>query len=334
MLTHRNILANMMQIAEWMKPKLVEGEEVVITALPLYHIFSLTVNCLTLMYYGGTNVLVTNPKDIDAFIKLLKSTRFTVFTGVNTLFNALMNHPDFDQINFKSVKVSVAGGMALQKAVAVEWLKRTGTPVVEGYGLTESSPVASCNPIDGTDRVGTIGLPVPNTEVKVCDENGEALPQGNTGELVIYGPQVMKGYWQRPDETAKVLLPDGGLKTGDIALMDEDGFFKIVDRLKDMILVSGFNVYPNEIEDVVASHPKVLEVAAVGVEDDKSGEAVKIFVVKRDTSLTPEELLDYCRENLVAYKVPKHIEFREELPKTNVGKILRRALRDEPAAHP
>ena len=332
MLTHANILANMIQIAEWMKPRLVEGEEIVITALPLYHIFSLTVNCLTLMYYGGTNVLITNPKDIDGFIKTLKKIHFSVFTGVNTLFNALMHHSEFDKINFSKVKVSVAGGMALQKAVSEEWLKRTGTPVVEGYGLTESSPVASCNPVDGTDRVGTIGLPVPNTVVKVCDENGDPLPMGHTGELVIYGPQVMKGYWQRPEETSQVIMPDGGLRTGDIAFMDEDGFFKIVDRKKDMILVSGFNVYPNEVEDVVAHHAKVMEVAAVGVKDDRSGEAVKIFIVKKDTSLTPEEILDYCRENLVAYKVPKHIEFRDELPKTNVGKILRRALRDE--VHP
>ncbi|MCC7406381.1 MAG: AMP-binding protein [Bdellovibrionales bacterium] len=332
MLTHRNILVNMLQIAEWMKPKLKMGEEVVITALPLYHIFSLTVNCLAMMFYGGTNVLVTNPKDIPAFINLLMKTRFTVFIGVNTLYNALMQHPDFEKINFKNVKISVAGGMALQKAVAQQWLKRTDTPVVEGYGLTETSPVASCNPTDGTDRVGTIGLPLPNTEIKICDEDGQALPQGHSGELVVFGPQVMKGYWQRPDETAKVILPNGGLKTGDVAVMDTDGFFKIVDRLKDMILVSGFNVYPNEVEDVVASHAKVLEVAAVGVKDDKSGEAVKIFVVKKDQTLTPEELLNFCRENLVAYKIPKYIEFRTELPKTNVGKILRRALRDETPA--
>lgn len=329
MLTHRNILCNMLQIAAWMRPQLVEGREIVITPLPLYHIFSLTVNCLTFMYYGGTNVLVTNPRDIGSFIKLLRKTPFTILTGVNTLFNSLLHDPEFDQINFKQVKISVAGGMALQKSVALEWKKRTHTPLVEGYGLTESSPVASCNPIDGSDEVGSIGMPLPSTRMQVIDDNGEPLPQGQAGELVIYGPQVMKGYWQRPEETANVIMSDGGLRTGDIAVMNEKGYFKIVDRLKDMILVSGFNVYPNEIEDVVASHPKVLEAAAVGVKEDHSGEAVKIFVVKKDSSLTPEELLDYCRENLVAYKVPRHIEFRTELPKTNVGKILRRALRTE-----
>jgi len=329
MLTHKNILSNMIQIAEWMKPRLIKGEEVVITALPLYHIFSLTVNCLSMMYYGSTNILITNPKDIDGFIKTLKKINFTFFTGVNTLFNALMNHPDFNQINFKSMKISVAGGTALQKNVSQEWLKKTGTPVVEGYGLTEASPVTSCNPTDRTDRVGTIGLPIPNTLMKICDNNGTPLPPGQSGELVIYGPQTMKGYWQKPEETSKVFMPDGGLITGDIAIMDKDGFFKIVDRKKDMILVSGFNVYPNEVEGVIALHTKVMEVAAVGVKDEKSGEAVKVFVVKKDTSLTPEELLDYCRQNLVAYKIPKHIEFRKELPKTNVGKILHRALRKD-----
>ncbi len=329
MLTHGNILSNMLQIAAWMKPQLEEGEEVVITPLPLYHIFSLTVNCLTFIYYGGTNILVTNPKDIGAFIKLLRNTHFTVFTGVNTLFNGLLHHPDFDRINFKGVKISVAGGMALQKTVAIEWKNRTGTSIAEGYGLTESSPVASCNPIDGHEVLGSIGMPLPSTIMKIIDENGDSLPLGQSGELAIYGPQVMKGYWQHPEETAKVIMPDGGLRTGDIATMDENGIFRIVDRLKDMILVSGFNVYPNEIEEVVSSHPKVREVAAVGIKEERSGESVKIFVVKKDPTLTPEELLDHCRENLVAYKVPKHIEFRTELPKSNVGKVLRRALRAE-----
>ncbi len=329
MLTHKNIISNMLQIAAWMRPQLEDGKEIVITPLPLYHIFSLTVNCLAFLYYGGTNVLITNPKDLSGFIKVLKKTPFTVLTGVNTLFNALLHHPDFSQINFKKVKISVAGGMALQKNVALEWKKQTGSLLVEGYGLTESSPVASCNPIDGHDLVGSIGMPLPSTVLRILDDQGQELPVGQSGELVIYGPQVMKGYWQQPKETAQVLRSDGGLRTGDIAVQDDKGFFKIVDRLKDMILVSGFNVYPNEIEDVVASHPKVLETAAIGVKENRSGEAVKIYVVKKDPSLTPEELLSYCRENLVAYKVPKYVEFRTELPKTNVGKILRRALRTD-----
>ena len=327
-LTHRNIISNMLQIGEWIRPLLVSGAETAILALPLYHIFSLTVNGLTMMYYGGTNVMVTNPRDIDGFIKLLRKTHFTVFTGLNTLLNGLMNHPDFAKIDFSSLKISVAGGMALQKVVAERWLKITKTPVVEGYGLTETSPVATCNPVDGTDRVGSIGLPLPSTEIDFWDDNGKPVKRGEAGEIVVRGPQVMAGYWQRPDETDKVLTKNGWLKTGDIGIMDEDGFTKIVDRKKDMILVSGFNVYPNEVEDVVASHPKVLEVAAVGVPDPNSTEAVKIFVVAKDPSLTKEELLAHCRENLTGYKLPKHVEFRKELPKSNVGKILRRELRD------
>lgn len=330
-LTHGNIIANMLQIAEWMRPKLVEGEELVVLALPLYHIFSLTVNGLAIMFYGGTNLMITNPRDIPGFVKTLKQYPFTVFTGLNTLFNALMNNPDFTSIDFSHLKISVAGGMALQGAVAKRWMELTKTPVVEGYGLTETSPVASCNPIDGTDRVGTIGLPLPNTDIMLADEDGKVVKHGESGEIWIRGPQVMRGYWKQPEETAKVLAPGGWLKSGDIGVMDDDGFFKIVDRKKDMILVSGFNVYPNEIEEVVAHHPKVLEVAAVGVPDPNSTEAVKIFVVPKDPSLTVEELMAFCKENLTGYKRPKHIEFRKELPKSNVGKILRRELRD---AHP
>lgn len=329
MLTHHNVISNMLQISEWMKPLLREGQEVAILALPLYHIFSLTVNSLAVLSFGASNIMITNPRDIPGFIKKLKKTRFTVFTGLNTLLNALMNDPGFKEIDFTPLKISVAGGMALQRAVSERWLKMTGTPVVEGYGLTETSPVACCNPIDGTDKVGTIGVPLPSTEVKLVDDNGQEVALGEQGEICVKGPQVMKGYWNRPDETAQMMLPGGWLKTGDIGVFDTDGFLKIVDRKKDMIIVSGFNVFPNEVEEVVSSHPKVLEVAAVGVPDEKSTEAVKIFVVRRDPSLTEDELLEHCRQNLTGYKMPKYVEFRKELPKTNVGKILRRALRDE-----
>lgn len=332
MLTHRNIIANMLQIYEWMRPLLKEGEETAILALPLYHIFSLTVNGLFMMFIGGTNLMITNPRDIPGFIKTLRKNHFTVFPGLNTLFNGLMNNPDFDKVNWSTLKLSVAGGMALQKAVAEKWMKRTKSLIIEGYGLTETSPVAAANPLNGTDKVGTIGLPLPSTELKLCDENGQDSQGNASGEICIRGPQVMKGYWQRADETALAITKDGWFKSGDIGVMDEEGFFKIVDRKKDMILVSGFNVYPNEIEDVVASHPKVLEVAAIGVPDKNSTEVVKIFVVPRDPSLTIEELLAYCKSNLTNYKQPKHVEFRKELPKTNVGKILRRELRDSEAA--
>ncbi|MGE0528201.1 MAG: AMP-binding protein [Bdellovibrionales bacterium] len=329
MLTHRNILANMLQIAEWMKPSLEMGQEVAILALPLYHIFSLTVNALAMMYYGATNLMITNPRDIPAFIKTLRRNRFTLFPALNTLYTALMNHPDFDKIDFSHLKVSVAGGMALQRPVAEAWKKRTQTLIVEGYGLTETSPVASCNPIDGTDKIGTIGIPLPSTDIKLVKEDGHEASLGDAGEICIKGPQVMKGYWQRPEETAKILSSDGWLATGDVGVMDADGFIKIVDRKKDMILVSGFNVYPNEIEEVVVAHPKVLEAAAIGVPDPHSTEAVKVFVVPKDTSLTKDEILAHCKQNLTGYKVPRFVEFRQELPKTNVGKVLRRELRDQ-----
>lgn len=324
-LTHRNIIANMLQIAHWMSPKLEVGKEIALTPLPLYHIFSLTVNCLAFMRYGAKNVLITNPRDIPAFIKIMKTSGFTAMSGVNTLFNALMNHPDFTTVDFKKVKVSVAGAMALQKAVSEKWEKLTGTKIVEGYGLTESSPVATCNPIDGTDRVGTIGIPLPDTWIKFVNDDGSENPE--MGEICIYGPQVMKGYWQRQDETDKVIDKEGWLRTGDIGTMDELGFLKIVDRKKDMILVSGFNVYPNEVEDVIATHPGVLEVAAIGIPDVHSGEVVKVVVVKRDPNLSEHDIIEHARKSLTNYKVPKSVEFRDELPKTNVGKILRRALR-------
>jgi len=326
-LSHKNILANMLQIVEWMKPQLVAGQETVITALPLYHIFSLTVNCLAIMNYGGKNILITNPRDIPNFIKTLKKHEFTVVTGVNTLFNALMNHSEFKNINFSHLKISVAGAMALQRTVAEKWKKLTKTLLIEGYGLTEASPVVCCNPIvEGLDKVGTIGLPLPSTEVTLLDDLGKQVGLGESGELAVKGPQVMEGYWQRPDETTKA-IKEGWLLTGDIAIQDDQGYFKIVDRKKDMILVSGFNVYPNEIEEVLSEHPSVLEAAAVGVRDEKSGESVKAFVVKKG-EVTEDQLLDFCRKKLTSYKVPKKIEFKKELPKTNVGKILRRALRE------
>jgi long-chain acyl-CoA synthetase len=325
-LTHRNVVSNMQQIVEWMKTLFKEGEDTIITALPLYHIFSLTVNCMAFMTFGGHNILITNPKDIPGFIKTLRAVPFSIMTGVNTLYNALMNHPDFEKIDFSHLKLSVAGAMALQKSVADRWIQKTGTHIFEGYGLTEASPVVCCNPITGGDIVGTIGMPLPSTNVKLMDDDGKDIPLGSEGELCVQGPQVMQGYWQRPDETAKV-LQNGWLRTGDIAVMLENGFFKIVDRKKDMILVSGFNVYPNEVEDAIAANPKVLEVAVVGIPDEHSGEIVKAFVVKKDSSLTEKEVITSARKSLTGYKVPKLVEFRTELPKTNVGKILRRALR-------
>lgn len=326
-LTHRNIIANMEQIRTMMSGYLNEGTEIIITPLPLYHIFSLTVNCLAFMSMGGKNVLITNPRDIPGFVKELQAHKFTFLTGVNTLFNALMADPNFGKIDFSNVKGIVGGATAIQRPVAEKWKQLTGKSLVEGYGLTESSPVASCNLLNGSDRIGTIGIPVSSTDMKLVDDDGNEVKQGESGEIWIKGPQVMQGYYNKPEETAKVLTPDGWLKTGDIAVVSEDGFFKIVDRKKDMILVSGFNVFPNEVEEVVAMHPKVMEVAAVGVPDEKSGEVVKIFVVKKDQSLTEAELMEHCKKNLTGYKLPKFIEFRNELPKTPVGKILRRMLR-------
>ncbi|MEX2568598.1 MAG: AMP-binding protein [Cyclobacteriaceae bacterium] len=326
-LSHGNIVANMQQISAWMRPKLKEREETVITALPLYHIFALTVNCLAMLKIGAHNVLITNPRDMPAFCKELKKHPFSVFTGVNTLFNGLLNQESFRALDFSSLKIAVGGGMAVQKAVAEKWKKVTGTPLAEGYGLTETSPVVSCNPIDGTERLGTIGVPLPNTEVKIVDEEGNALATGERGELCVKGPQVMKRYWNKPEESEKAFL-DGWFKTGDIAMMSEDGYLKIVDRKKEMILVSGFNVYPNEVEDALAAHDKVLEVGVIGIPDEKSTEKVIAYVVSNDKSVTAEEIIEFSRENLTSYKVPKEIYFVEELPKSNVGKILRRVIKE------
>ncbi len=328
MLTHRNMVANMLQAKAWLG-NLSDGEEVIITALPLYHIFALTANCLVFMSLGGLNVLISNPRDSKNFLKVLSGVPFTAITGVNTLFNALLNCEHFDKLDFSHLKLTLGGGMAVQRAVADRWKEVTGVTLVEAYGLTETSPAACINPMDLEAYNGFIGLPISSTEAAIMGEDGQWLPTGEVGELCIRGPQVMKGYWQRPEETAKVLNEDGWLRTGDMAKMNEDGFFKIVDRKKDMILVSGFNVYPNEVEDVLASHPKILEVAAVGVPDEHSGELVKVFIVKKDASLTEDEVKAYAKENLTGYKRPKFVEFRDELPKTNVGKILRKALRAE-----
>ncbi len=327
MLTHGNMIANMQQASAWIENVIEDGQEVIITALPLYHIFSLTANCLTFMKVGALNYLITNPRDMPGFVRELQGLRFTAITGVNTLFNALMNTPGFEQIDFSNIKLSLGGGMAVQQPVAERWQKLTGSPLLEAYGLTETSPAVCINPLNLHEYNGSIGLPVPSTEVSVQDHQGNLLPQGETGELCVRGPQVMKGYWQRPEETAKVLSDDGWLKTGDVAHMDELGFFRIVDRLKDMILVSGFNVYPNEIETVIAGHEGVLEVGVIGEPNEACGEVVKAVIVKKDSALDEAAVIEHCRENLTGYKVPKIIEFRDELPKTNVGKILRRELR-------
>nr|MBI1230147.1 AMP-binding protein [Cytophagales bacterium] len=326
-LTHGNIVANMQQISAWMKPKLKEREEVVITALPLYHIFALTVNCLAMLKIGAHNVLITNPRDMPGFCKELSKHKFTVFTGVNTLFNGLLNQEKFRALDFSSLKIAVGGGMAVQKSVAERWAKVTGTPLAEGYGLTETSPVATCNPIDGTERLGTIGMPLPNTEVKIIDDEGNEVALGEKGEVCIKGPQVMRGYWNRPEESEKVFLGEW-LKTGDIGTLDADGFLKIVDRKKEMILVSGFNVYPNEVEEAISSHEKVNEVGVIGLPDDKSTEKVVAYVVANDKSVTAEEIIAYSRENLTSYKIPKEVYFVDELPKSNVGKILRRIIKE------
>lgn len=327
MLTNRNMVANMQQASAWIKDVVEDGQEVIITALPLYHIFSLTANCLTFMKVGALNYLITNPRDMPGFVKELQGVSFSVITGVNTLFVGLLNTPGFNEIDFSGLKLTLGGGMAVQQPVAERWEKGTGAPILEAYGLTETSPAVCINPLNLTAFNGSIGLPIPSTEVSVQDDNGKILPQGEAGELCVRGPQVMKGYWQRDDETAKVISADGWLKTGDVAKMDAKGYFRIVDRLKDMIIVSGFNVYPNEIETVIAEHTGVLEVGVIGEPDEKSGEAVKAVIVKKDESITKEDIINHCREKLTSYKIPKIVEFRKELPKTNVGKILRRELR-------
>jgi long-chain acyl-CoA synthetase len=330
MLTHRNIIANLQQAHAWITNG-VRDEEIIVTALPLYHIFALTANCLTFFKIGAMNLLITNPRDIPGFIKEIGKYPFTTITGVNTLFNAMINNPDFAKIDLSKLRLTLGGGMAVQRAVAERWKQITGVTLIEAYGLTETSPAATMNPLDMPEYNGCIGLPISSTEVVIRDDDGKDLPLGEPGELCIRGPQVMKGYWNRPDETAKVIMADGFLRTGDVAIMDSNGYVKIVDRKKDMILVSGFNVYPNEIEDVLAMHPGVLESAAVGVPDEKTGEAIKIFVVKKDPNLTEASILEHCRANLTGYKIPRQIAFRTELPKTNVGKILRRELRDAKA---
>ena len=328
MLTHGNIVANLQQAHAWIRPAIDERGETIVTALPLYHIFALTANCLTFMKVGASNLLITNPRDIPGFVKELSKNRVTVMTGVNTLFNALLNNPDFHKLDFAPLKLVLGGGMAVQRPVAERWKEVTGTTLLEAYGLTETSPAVTINPLDLPAFNGSIGLPIPDTEVALRDDEGNDVPFGERGELCVRGPQVMKGYWNRPAETAAVMTPDGFFKTGDIAVVDEAGFVHIVDRKKDMIIVSGFNVYPNEIEEVLAGHPGVLEAGVVGVPDARSGEAVKVVVVKKDPDLSAEELLEYCRKNLTGYKMPRYVEFRSELPKTNVGKVLRRALRD------
>ncbi len=332
MLLHRNILANIEQAASWLVQGIGGDRAMIITALPLYHIFSLTVNCLNMMKIGGLNILITNPRDIPAFVKELGKHPYNMITGVNTLFNAFLNNEEFKKLDFSHVKVCVGGGMAVQKAVADRWKQVTGKTLLEGYGLTETSPCATMNPLNLDAYNGSIGLPMPSTEVVLRDDDKKDVALGQPGEICIKGPQVMKGYWQRPEETAQAIGPDGFLYTGDIGVMDDKGFVRVVDRKKDMILVSGFNVYPNEIEQVVAMMPGVLEVAAIGVPDEKSGEVPKVFIVKKDPSLTEAQVLAHCKEQLTGYKQPKHVEFRADLPKTNIGKILRRALRDEKKA--
>ncbi|MCK8500006.1 MULTISPECIES: long-chain fatty acid--CoA ligase [Myxococcus] len=335
MLLHRNVIANLLQVEAWLAPA-QKGRNIdqvnIVCALPMYHIFALTVCGLMGIRMGAMNILIPNPRDIPAFIKTLSEQPFHILPAVNTLYNALVNHPDFAKLDFSHLMVSNGGGMAVQKAVADKWFALTRVPLIEGYGLSETSPVATSNTPVATEYSGTIGLPVPGTEIAIRDEDGKDVPMGESGEICIRGPQVMAGYWNRPDETAKVMFPDGFFRSGDIGIMDERGHTRIVDRKKDMILVSGFNVYPNEVEGVVAMHPGVLEVAAVGIPDEHSGEVVKLFIVKKDPSLTEAQIMDFCREQLTGYKRPKSIEFRTELPKTNVGKILRRELREKKVA--
>ncbi|CAM2149793.1 long-chain-fatty-acid--CoA ligase [Pararobbsia alpina] len=331
-LLHRNIVANVIQSDLWLQPAKLKkadiGQFICVVALPLYHVFALNSGGLLTIRVGGLGVLIPNPRDIPGLIKSLRGIKFTTFPGVNTLYNALLNNPEFKTLDFSNLICASGGGMAVQEAVANRWMEATGAPILEGYGLSEASPVVSCTPSDWTHYSGTIGLPMPSTDISIRDDDGNELPLGQPGEICVKGPQVMAGYWNRPDETAKVMTADGFLKTGDVGYMLDSGEIRIVDRKKDMILVSGFNVYPNEVEDVVAQHPGVFEVAAVGVPDNNSGEAVKLFVVKKDPTLTEAALIDFCKERLTGYKRPRHVEFRTELPKTNVGKILRRELRD------
>ncbi|MEO6929346.1 MAG: long-chain-fatty-acid--CoA ligase [Casimicrobiaceae bacterium] len=334
-LLHRNMVANLLQARAWVRPFLgADRRQVIITPLPLYHIFSLTANCLVFMSLGGENVLIPNPRDIPGLVREMGRYRFTAITGVNTLFNALLNHPDFAKLDFSTLVFTLGGGMAVQESVARRWKEVTGVTLSEAYGLTETSPAATINPLDLPAYNGSIGLPVPSTEIALRDDAGNDVPLGERGEICIRGPQVMAGYWQRPEDTASAISADGFFASGDIGVMDARGYVRVVDRKKDMILVSGFNVFPNEVESVVAMHPGVLECAVVGVPDSRSGEAVRLFVVRRDPSLTAEQLIQYCREQLTAYKVPREVEFRSELPKSNVGKILRRELRDEARGAP
>ena len=329
MLSHRNILANLAQIYAWIVSDVEEGREFAVTALPLYHIFALTANCFTFLRIGASNLLITNPRDVPALAREFARYPVTIFLGVNTLFNALLHNQAFLALDFSRLKISLGGGMSVQKAVAEKWKQLTATPLIEAYGLTETSPAVTINPLNSREYNGSIGLPIPSTEVAIRNDSGADVALGERGELCVRGPQVMSGYYRRPEETANVFMADGFLRTGDIAVMDEQGYLRIVDRKKDMILVSGFNVYPNEVEDVVAMHPGVLEVASVGVPDSRSGEAVKIFVVRKDPALSEAQLIAHCRKHLTGYKVPSQVEFRATLPKTNVGKILRRQLRDE-----
>lgn len=328
MLSHGNMVANVMQAHAWIEAVMEDGRELVVTALPLYHIFALTANCLIFLMIGARNLLIANPRDIPAFVKELTKYPFTVITGVNTLFNALLNNPGFAGLDFSKLKVNLGGGMAVQGAVAERWAKATGTPILQAYGLTEASPAVTINPLDLKEFSGSIGLPIPSTELSIRDDTGSEVSRGQVGEICVRGPQVMKGYWQRPAETENALYPDGFLRTGDMGYVDQQGFVFLVDRKKDMILVSGFNVYPNEVEEAVAMHPGVREVAAIGIPDDRSGEAVKIFVVREDPGVTAQMLIEHCRGLLSGYKIPKQVEFRDDLPRTNVGKILRRALKE------
>jgi long-chain acyl-CoA synthetase len=329
-LTHGNMVANLQQTSAWMSRVLQEGVETVVTALPLYHIFSLTANCLTFMKWGANNLLITNPRDIPGFIKELKRVRFTAITGVNTLYNALLNHSGIREVDASGLKVAVGGGMAVQRSVAQRWKQATGVALIEGYGLTETSPIVCANPLDAAEFSGAVGLPLPSTDISIRNDKGEELAIGEVGEICVRGPQVMKGYWNLPEETAKALDKDGWLRTGDMGMVDERGYVRITDRKKDLIIVSGFNVYPNEIEDVVAMHPGILESAVIGVPDERSGEAVKVIALRKDPALTEKALIEHCRKYLTGYKVPKYVEFRTEpLPKTPIGKVLRRVLRDE-----